>query len=252
MRYAKTTAALVTALAVMAMLPAAHAQPAPAWDLARVGPAVETALPGHELTQPLRAQATHDGKPDAGAVVDFVLTSGHFAAGSEPDVASAVTNAAGIATSPPVTTGRAAGIATAVLSADPGLPEVAWRIGPPVRPLPVKMAVVGPRTQAAPPGRLFPAPLEVRVTRSGHPVAGVEVYFALPPKGALFILPSGLAADATATSSRTGIASSPPVIAVPPIGRFAVFASTGPHTLDSPGGPLLAGTAPRWQLEVMG
>jgi adhesin/invasin len=123
-------------------------------------------------------------------------------------------------------------VAVAALSCAPSTVARAADPDPttPTTPAPVVASIVasGTTAQEAAAGAQYASPLQVLVRdTAGLPVAGATVTFALGSgatgAGASFL---GGGAQATATSSATGIATSPPFVANTSPGRFVATAST--------------------------
>jgi hypothetical protein len=189
--------------------------------------AVQETTVGNRFPSPLRARVLDPaGKPLEGVTVTFALPQAAAGAGASflggGAQATAITNAAGWATSPPLvangTPGRFTATASIAGDDDPvGFPlrAVAARVRPAVT---TGFAAVDHR---------YPRPLAVRVLDThGRPLAGVTVTFALgrATAGATAAFPDG-SAQATATTDRAGRAHSPAVIAGSVAGSFAATAT---------------------------
>jgi hypothetical protein len=183
--------------------------------IAPVAPSHQSAAVTHGYVDPLRARVLDaDGNPVAGATVAFTLGSnaggsspaGSGAAGSGTaggsfeDGASqvdAVTDSAGIASSPRLVANSTAGAFTAMA----GTPGIAATAGFKLRNLagpPVAVTAGAAASESTAVGARFPIHLAVTVTDAEqNPVAGALVTFSAPARG-----PTGVFASGRRTSGR--------------------------------------------------
>lgn len=170
-----------------------------------------------------------NGQPIEGATVTFAITAaGNGAAASflgGAGQATALTDANGLATAPPLIANKTAGSFTATASA---LGAGAGRYTlENVAAAPTSITAGAASGQSATVDGRFPIPLAVTVTdRNGNPVVGVTVTFAGPAKG-----PGGHfrknahARIARVRTNGKGIAVAPPFSANASVGGYAVVAT---------------------------
>ncbi|HEX4679950.1 MAG TPA: hypothetical protein VH210_12195 [Gaiellaceae bacterium] len=206
-----------------------------ATSIAAAGPAEQSAAVLSRYAEPLRATVLDvDGQPVQGASVAFSLGTGIFGAGANfaggGAQATAITDSAGQATSPPVIANGVAGPFAASASAE-GLAEpVSYSL----RNLATKttIATTTPTTQTATVTASYRRPLQARVLDGdGHPVEGATVTFTLGSSatgssaagaGASF---AGGATQANALTDAAGVATSPRFRAGTTAGRFTATAT---------------------------
>jgi adhesin/invasin len=204
--------------------------------IAAAGQAEQSAAVLSRYAEPLRATVLDvDGHPVQGANVAFSLGTGIFGAGATfiggGAQATAITDAEGKATSPPVIANGVAGSFVASASVD-GLSEpVSYSL----RNLATKttIATTTPTTQTATVTASYRRPLQARVLGGdGHPVEGATVTFTLGSSaagssgtgaGASF---AGGGTQATALTDASGVATSPRFRASTTAGRFTATATT--------------------------
>jgi protocatechuate 3,4-dioxygenase beta subunit len=183
------------------------------------------------------------GQPIEGATVTFAITpadngaSGNFLGGTGQ--ATALTDANGLATAPPLVANKTAGAFTATATAL-GAPPGQYSLEN-LAAAPSSMAAGAANGQSTTVGTHFPIPLAVTVTdKNGNPVFGAFVTFAAPAKGASgrFTVPPKKNAHARKTktevrksrvvrvrTNRNGIAVAPPFTANAAVGGYAVTAT---------------------------
>jgi uncharacterized repeat protein (TIGR01451 family) len=181
---------------------------------------------------PLVAQVLDaHGDPVAGVVVHFQLpvtgASAAFATGGQ--IADAVTNDQGLATSPVLTANAMAGDYMASASVA-GLTSVSFTLTnqdaggqPPVTP--ATLSPVSGSGQSAQVNTAFAAALVVKVLDAqGAPVSGLVVHFQLPAMGASAVFTSG-GQIADAVTNDQGLATSPALTANGTVGSYQASAS---------------------------
>jgi len=180
------------------------------------------------------------GQPIEGATVTFAIAAAdngaaaNFLGGSGQ--ATALTDANGLATAPPLVANRTAGSFTATataLGAQPGrytLENLAAA--------PTSIVAGAANGESTTVGTRFPIPLAVTVTdKNGNPVAGATITFTAPKKGAsgLLTIPRGdhrakktrvrTGRTAQVRTNSKGIAIAPPFTANATVGGYAVTAT---------------------------
>jgi hypothetical protein len=98
---------------------------------------------------------------------------------------------------------------------------------------PAALAAFGGSGQSTNVGSAFAAPLQVKATGFGLPVAGVTVSFAAPASGPSATF-SGTGLTATAVTGSNGVATSPALSANQNVGLYNVIASVGAATVAFP------------------
>jgi hypothetical protein len=217
--------------------------------IAALAPSHQSAVVTHGYVDPLRARVLDaDGNPVAGATVSFTL--GSVAAGSSPTGSSAagsataggsfadgagqadaVTDSAGIASSPRIVANTAAGAFTATA----GAPGIAGTAGFELRNLagrPVTVTAGVAASESTGVRARFPIRLAVTVADAeGNPVAGALVTFLAPTRG-----PSGVFAPgrrtaghrtASVRTNSSGVAIAPALRANTRPGGYIVRATVG-------------------------
>src|SRR5579884_932788 len=188
----------------------------------------QSATVASAYSSPLQAQVLDpNGNPVQGATVTFASPSGTnpgvtFAGGGA--TATASTNSAGIATSPPLTANTTAGTFTVTAStagvANPATFSLDNLPGPPA-----SIATGAGASQATPVGTPFPVSLAVTVYDSyKNPVPGTTVTFASPATGAGGVF-SGEGSTATVSTDSSGVAVAPTFTANGTEGGYVVTAS---------------------------
>jgi adhesin/invasin len=222
-------------------------------------------LDNHATTTTLRTTSTHDpeatvdnryrsplqarlldagGQPIEGATVTFAITAAEngaaadFLGGTGP--ATALTDANGLATAPPLVANKTAGTFTATATA-PGAQPSRYTLEN-VAAAPTSVTAGAADGQPTTIGERFPIPLAVTVTdKNGNPVAGATITFAAPAKrasGHFTVSRTTKNAHARTTKTRTrtsrivrvrtnsnGIAIAPPFTANASVGGYAVTAT---------------------------
>jgi adhesin/invasin len=194
----------------------------------------QTATVKTRYRQPLRARVRDaSGQPVEGASVTFTLTTAAGGAGATfPDgssQASAVSDATGQATSPPVVANKTAGRFTASAAVTGTAKSVSYSLRN-VAGRPATISAGGASGEATPVGTRFPIPLAVTVTDADeNPVAGVVVTFAAPARG-----PSGhfggrgrARRTVRVKTNSKGIALAPALTANDKPGGYAATAAAG-------------------------
>ena len=215
----------------------------------------QSAFVNSRYAQPLQAQVVDaNGSPVQGVSVSFSLGTGPYGAGATflggTAQATALTNASGVATSPPFVANATPGrfTATAATSGVSGVASYDLDNHAAANTIATTQAA-----QSATVGSRFREPLQARVLDpSGQPLEGVTVTFSLATgtggAGATFL---GGAAQATALSDEDGRASSPAFVANATAGTFTAIASaagtvaSADYALRNLGARLLAVTARR-------
>jgi protocatechuate 3,4-dioxygenase beta subunit len=200
------------------------------------GQAEQSAAVLSRYAEPLRATVLDaDGKPVQGTSVAFSLGTGIFGAGANfaggGAQATAITDSAGQATSPPLIANGVAGLFAATASVE-GLSEpVSYSL----RNLATRttIATKNRTTQTATVAQSYRRPLQARVLDGdGRPVEGATVTFSLGSSaagsnaagaGATF---AGGGTQATALTGASGVATSPRFRAGTAAGRFTATATT--------------------------
>ncbi len=188
-----------------------------------------------------------------GILVTFTLP-GSGASGTFPGavlIATASTDASGIATSPIVTANATAGSYAATASA-PGVATPASFALTNAAGTPASIAATGGTPQSALVSTAFGAALQATVTDSGNnPVPGVTVTFTLPASGASATFP-GAVLTANVATNASGIAASPTVTANATAGSYSATATApgaaSPATFsltNTANAPVLQGAASR-------
>jgi protocatechuate 3,4-dioxygenase beta subunit len=221
-------------------------------SIAGVSTVVTYTLDNHATTTTLQTTSTRDpgatvstryrsllqarvldanGQPIEGAAVTFAITAADNGAAANflggAGQATALTDANGLATAPPLIANKTAGSFTATataLGAEPGRYILKNRAA-----APTGITAGAASGQSTIIGERFPIPLAVTVTdKNGNPVAGTTVTFTAPAKGA-----SGRFSARSARRSRivrvrtnsVGIAVAPPFTANVTVGGYAVIAA---------------------------
>ena len=194
--------------------------------VAVVGANVDQAPTGTLYASQLQARvADANGNPVQGAAVTFTVVPGATGAGATfLGPTQATTGSDGVATAPPLLANGVAGAFMVTASTD-GIPSIATFTLENLQTYDSLTAATGARTAHA--GGRY-APLVVHVAdASGHPVQGAAVSFSVDSvqggAGATF---AGGAAQASATTDASGVASSPSLVAGKVAGRFSIVAST--------------------------
>jgi protocatechuate 3,4-dioxygenase beta subunit len=178
-----------------------------------------------------------NGQPIEGATVTFAVTAADNGAGATflggAGQATALTDAGGLATAPPLVANKTAGTFTAAITA-PGAQPSRYTLVT-FAAAPATITAGAANGQSATVGTRFAIPLAVTVTdRNGNPVPGATVSFRAPAGGPAgrFTAPSGKAKKKTRASRvariRTngkGIAVAPPFTANASAGGYAVTAT---------------------------
>ncbi|MEV6228006.1 hypothetical protein AB0L88_09035 [Saccharopolyspora shandongensis] len=216
-------------------------------SLTATGSLTQDAEPNQEFAKALEVKATKAGHPVAGVPVTFTIsdpdkTGTHFQGSGKPISKTATTDADGIATAPSVVAGATPGTVTVTATATDGTTPhtVTFTLTVKKAAIPVKLdtlTATGPLTQEGEPGKPFPNAVEVKATKAGHPVAGVQVTFTISdPKGTgTHFQGSGSPLSKTATTDADGIATAPSVVAGATTGTVTVTATamdgTTPYTV---------------------
>ena len=181
-----------------------------------------------QYTQPLQVRITDaNGNPVQGASVSFAVVPGPTGAGASfLGAPNAVTNADGVATSPPLLANAVPGRFAATASTD-GLAAIAT-FALDNHAAAMTVAAVTASDPAATVDSRYAQPLQARVVDAGgQPVEGASVTFAISPAdngaGASFL---GGGTQATALTGADGIALSPPFVANKTAGAFTATAAT--------------------------
>jgi len=157
--------------------------------LTATAPIAQTATVDRQFAQPLRARVLDaTGQPIEGAIVTFNLPSAASGAGASfpggANQASALTDANGQATSPPVTANATAGRFTATAA----VTGTATSLSYPLENLadtPASITAGAADGETTPAGTRFPIRLAVTVKDAhSNPVAGATVTFTAPARGA--------------------------------------------------------------------
>jgi methionine-rich copper-binding protein CopC len=202
-----------------------------AQTLAAAGQNEQLAAVLSRYAEPLRATVLDvDGHPVQGASVAFSLGTGIFGAGASfvggGAQATAITDSAGQATSPPLIANGVAG----PFAASASVAGLAEPVTYSLRNVATKttIATTSRATQTATVAASYRRPLRVRVLgEDGHPVEGATVTFTLGSStggaGASF---AGGTPQATALTDASGVATSPRFRAGTTAGRFTATATT--------------------------
>jgi adhesin/invasin len=191
----------------------------------------QTATVKTRYRQPLKARVRDSsGQPIEGASVTFTLTTAAGGAGASfPDgstQASALSDARGQATSPPVVANKTAGRFTAAAAVTGNAKSVSYPLQN-VAGRPATITAGGASGEATPVGTRFPIPLAVTVTDADeNPVAGVVVTFAAPARGPSGHFGSHARIVRVKTDSK-GIALAPALTANARAGGYVATASAG-------------------------
>jgi protocatechuate 3,4-dioxygenase beta subunit len=157
--------------------------------LTATAPVGQTATVAHQYALPLRARVLDaSGQPIEGASVTFTLPAAASSAGASfpggSNQASALTDASGQASSPPLTANTTAGRFTATAA----VAGVATTLSYPLENLAGKPATITPGAadgETTPAGTRFPIRLAVTVKdANSNPVAGATITFTAPAHGA--------------------------------------------------------------------
>jgi hypothetical protein len=179
--------------------------------------------------QPLQAKVTDaNGQPVQGATVDFSVVAGptgaaaSFLAGVQ---ATAATNSAGVATSPPLLANGTAGRFTAVASVSGVAAVATFALDNHAA---ARKLLARRSGNTATVGAAFRAPLSVRlVDAAGNPIEGQTITFALGAQGATgagAVFRDGTT-SATAETDADGVATSPSFTANHTAGTFVATAT---------------------------
>jgi hypothetical protein len=190
-----------------------------------------TATVATSYLRPLQAKVLEgDGRPVEGASVSFTIASSPSGAGASfvggDSRATELTDASGVATSPPlragVTAGRFTATATVTGAAEPLSFSLRNLAGPPAA-----VAAGVAASESTPVATRFPIRLAVSVTdANGNPVGGARVTFTAPARGADGHFPRG-ARNVRVTTSSSGVAVAPIFTANNVPGGYAVIARVG-------------------------
>lgn len=170
------------------------------------------------------------GQPIEGATVTFAIApadngaTATFLGGIAQ--ATALTDANGMATAPPLIANKTAGTFTATATAA-GSPPSQYTLQN-VAATPTAIAAGAASGQSTTVGTRFPIPLAVTVTdANGNPVAGATVTFTAPKKGAsaLFRVRHHARRIVHVKTNAKGIAVAPPIAANASVGGYAVVAT---------------------------
>jgi protocatechuate 3,4-dioxygenase beta subunit len=231
-------------------------------SIAGVSTVAAYTLDNHATTTTLQTTATHDaratvdsryrsslqarllaadGQPIEGATVTFAITAGDNGAAATflggTSQATALTDANGLATAPPLIAGKTAGTFTATATAPRAQPGLYTLENLAAAPAGITAGAADGQPTTV--GDRFPVSLAVTVTdKTGNPVAGATITFSAPAKGASghFTVPrpkKNTHARTTKTRTRTsrivrvrtnskGIAVAPPFTANASVGGYAV------------------------------
>jgi protocatechuate 3,4-dioxygenase beta subunit len=178
------------------------------------------------------------GQPIEGATVTFAITAADNGAAATflggTNQATALTDAYGLSTAPPLVANKTAGSFTATAAA-PGAQLGRYTLEN-LAAAPTSITLGAADGQSTTVGERFPIPLAVTVTdKNGNPVAGATVTFTAPVKGATgrFTVPRRHAKKTRVRTSRIvrvqtnskGIAVAPSFTADAAVGGYAVIAS---------------------------
>ena len=160
--------------------------------------------------------------PVSGATVTFAApgsgASGTFAGG----VNTAVTNSSGVATSPVFTANNTAGVYAVTASVNGASTPASFTLTNTAGPA-ASISATGGASQSGPINAAFATPLQATVKDSfNNPVSGVTVTFTAPGSGASGTFAGGVN---TATTSSTGVATSPTFTANGTLGSYTVTAT---------------------------
>jgi len=217
-------------------------------SIAGVSTVATYTLDNHASTTTLQATSTHDhsatvgsryrsllqarlldagGQPIEGAAVTFAITAADNGAAASflggTGQATALTDANGLATAPPLVANKTAGSFTATATA-PGAEARRYTLDN-VAAAPTSITAGAADGQSTTVGERFPIPLAVTVTdKNGNPVAGATISFAAPRKGASGHFTRKRRIVRVRTNSR-GIAVAPPFTANASVGGYAVIAT---------------------------
>lgn len=191
----------------------------------------QSAMSGSTYAQPLRAKVVDaNGNPVQGASVSFVIGTGASGAsaafaGAGAQV-SAVTNSAGLASSPALVANGSSGSFTATASTSGVVTVATFALANKLATTTVQPLAMR-ELDATVHGR-YSQPLEVRVLdANGQPIEGATVTFSISPSdngaGATFLAGG---TQATAFTDTAGRAISPTLVAGKTAGEFTVTAST--------------------------
>jgi protocatechuate 3,4-dioxygenase beta subunit len=218
-------------------------------SIAGVSTVVTYTLDNHATTTTLQTTSTRDpgasvstryrsllqarlldanGQPIEGATVTFAITAADNGAAANflggTGQATALTDATGLATAPPLIANKTAGSFTATATAfgaEPGRYTLRNRAA-----APAAITAGAASGQSTTVGARFPIPLAVTVTdKNGNPVAGATVTFAAPAKGASGHFKKNAHRIIRVRTNSKGIAVAPPFTANASVGGYAVTAS---------------------------
>jgi protocatechuate 3,4-dioxygenase beta subunit len=168
-----------------------------------------------------------NGQPIEGATVTFAIAAADNGAAAVfvggTGQATALTDANGLATAPPLIANKTAGAFTATATA-PGAPPSQYSLEN-IPAAPAGIVAGAANGQSTTVGTRFPIPLAVTVTdKNGNPVAHAKVVFAAPKSGATGRF-THKRRRVTVTTGIKGIAVAPPFIANASVGGYAVTAT---------------------------
>jgi protocatechuate 3,4-dioxygenase beta subunit len=199
-------------------------------SIAADGQATQEATINSQYSQPLQARVRDaDGKPVAGVSVTFAIAAGPTGAGASflggATQAEVLSDADGLATSPPLVANGSPGRFTATAATANVASAATFSLAN--HAATNTLGANGNPRQEAAVGTRYPKPLRARLLdASGQPIEGVTVTFTLPQTssgaGASFLGGGNQATDLTDAS---GQASSPPLLANSMAGRFTATAS---------------------------
>lgn len=166
------------------------------------------------------------GRPIEGATVTFAVSAAANGATATflggMGQATALTDADGVATAPPLVANKTAGTFTATATA-PGASPTQYSLKN-LAATPTSLAAGAASGQSTTVGSRFTIPLAVTVTdKDGNPVAGTTVTFAAPKKGASGLFTHKRRVVRVKTNGK-GIAIAPPFTANRSVGGYAVVA----------------------------
>ncbi len=199
--------------------------------IAATGGSGQQADAGSAYAQPLQARVTDaDNRPVAGVTVSFAVVPGPTGAGASfVGGAAAVTNANGVATSPPLQANGTAG-RFAVVASVAGLDAVA-SFALDNHAAGTTVAAVTPDGSSAVVGGRFAAPQARVLDSGGRPLEGASVTFAVAQSahgaGASFV---GGGSQAVAVTDADGVATAPALVANTTSGDFTVTATAAGAT----------------------
>jgi hypothetical protein len=198
--------------------------------IAAVAPAAQRATVGGRYGKPLQVTVSGaGGRPIEGVAVTFALPASASGAGASfaggGSQATAATDAAGRATSPPVVASSTAGSFTATASIAGGVDPVSFALRN-VAGVPHAVSAGAASSASAPPRTRFPVRLAVTVTdEHGNAVAGAAVTFVAPARGASGGFGARRARRVHVTTDADGVAVAPVFTANATAGGYVVRAT---------------------------